>query len=146
MLRGFPNCSSSKRSSCNAGDTRDSGSIMLRTHLKQPSPKTRKYHQAVFMFVGLFLWFCHTSTWVSHGCTSCTPVHRVPHPDPPSHLTFSVVDASDPKDKKFKIIWPQHLGSHCPLSATLFLAQSQVNSSPGASAHWQDSSQTPLTP
>ena len=27
MLRGFPNCSSSKRSSCNAGDTRDSGSI-----------------------------------------------------------------------------------------------------------------------
>ena len=117
---------------------------VLRTHLKQPSPKTRKYHQAVFMFVGLFLWFCHTSTWVSRGCTSCTPVHQVPHPDPPSHLTSSVVDASDPKDKKFKIIWPQHLGSHCPLSATLFLAQSQVNSSPGASAHWQDSSQTPF--
>ena len=24
--------------------------------------------------------FCHTSTWISHGCTC------VPHPDPPSHL------------------------------------------------------------
>ena len=24
--------------------------------------------------------FCHTFTWISHGCTC------VPHPDPPSHL------------------------------------------------------------
>ena len=24
--------------------------------------------------------FCHTLTWICHGCT------RVPHPDPPSHL------------------------------------------------------------
>ena len=24
--------------------------------------------------------FCHTSTWISHGCTC------VPHPEPPSHL------------------------------------------------------------
>ena len=26
-------------------------------------------------------WFCHTLTWIRHGCT------RVPHPEPPSHLT-----------------------------------------------------------
>ena len=25
-------------------------------------------------------WFCHTSTWICHGCT------RVPHPEPPSYL------------------------------------------------------------
>ena len=25
--------------------------------------------------------FCHTSTWISHGCTC------VPHPEPPSHLS-----------------------------------------------------------
>ena len=25
-------------------------------------------------------WFCHTSTWIHHGCT------RVPHPEPPSVL------------------------------------------------------------
>ena len=25
----------------------------------------------------IFYWFCHTSTWICHGCT------RVPHPEPP---------------------------------------------------------------
>ena len=28
----------------------------------------------------ILYWFCHTSTWILHGCT------RVPHPEPPSHL------------------------------------------------------------
>ena len=43
-----------------------------------------------FFFFNLFNWrlitlqycsgFCHTFTWISHGCTC------VPHPEPPSHL------------------------------------------------------------
>ena len=28
----------------------------------------------------ILYWFCHTSTWIRHGCT------RVPHPEPPAHL------------------------------------------------------------
>ena len=28
----------------------------------------------------ILYWFCHTSTWIRHGCT------RVPNPDPLSHL------------------------------------------------------------
>ena len=28
----------------------------------------------------ILYWFCHTLTWISHGCTC------VPHPEPPSHL------------------------------------------------------------
>ena len=28
----------------------------------------------------ILYWFCHTSTWICHGCT------LVPHPEPPSHL------------------------------------------------------------
>ena len=28
----------------------------------------------------ILYWFCHTSTWIHHGCT------HVPHPKPPSHL------------------------------------------------------------
>ena len=28
----------------------------------------------------ILYWFCHTATWIRHGCT------RVPHPEPPSHL------------------------------------------------------------
>ena len=34
----------------------------------------------LFYFFLLYNWFCHTSTWIRHGCT------RVPHPEPPSHL------------------------------------------------------------
>ena len=30
--------------------------------------------------ITILWWFCHTFTWISHGCA------RVPHPDPPSHL------------------------------------------------------------
>ena len=33
----------------------------------------------LFYFTMLY-WFCHTSTWIFHGCTC------VPHPEPPSHL------------------------------------------------------------
>ena len=32
-----------------------------------------------FNFIILY-WFCHTLTWIHHGCT------YVPHPEPPSHL------------------------------------------------------------
>ena len=33
----------------------------------------------LFYFTILY-WFCHTSTWIHHGCTC------VPNPEPPSHL------------------------------------------------------------
>ena len=33
-----------------------------------------------FIFLSILYWFCHTSTWIHHGCT------RVPHPEPPFHL------------------------------------------------------------
>ena len=29
--------------------------------------------------ITILYWFCHTSTWIHHGCT------HVPHPEPPSH-------------------------------------------------------------
>ena len=33
-----------------------------------------------FYFTLQYCWFCHTLTWIHHGCTC------VPHPEPPSHL------------------------------------------------------------
>ena len=30
--------------------------------------------------ITILYWFCHTSTWIHHGCT------HIPHPEPPSHL------------------------------------------------------------
>ena len=34
--------------------------------------------------------FCHTLTWISHGCTC------VPHPDPPSHLPLHPIPQGHP--------------------------------------------------
>ena len=33
-----------------------------------------------FFYFTILYWFCHTLTWISHGCTS------VPHPENPSYL------------------------------------------------------------
>ena len=33
-----------------------------------------------FLYFTILYWFCHTSTWIHHGCT------RVPNPEPTSHL------------------------------------------------------------
>ena len=33
-----------------------------------------------FFYFTILYWFCHTSTWIHHGCTC------VPNPEPPSHL------------------------------------------------------------
>ena len=35
-------------------------------------------------------WFCHTSTWIHHGCT------RVLHPEPPSHLPPCTIPLGHP--------------------------------------------------
>ena len=32
-------------------------------------------------YLTILYWFCHTLTWIRHGCTC------VPHPEPPSHLS-----------------------------------------------------------
>ena len=37
------------------------------------------YFIYLFCFTILY-WFCHTLTWIHHGCTC------VPHPEPPSHI------------------------------------------------------------
>ena len=38
----------------------------------------------------ILYWFCHTSTWIHHGCT------RVPHPQPPSHLSPHTIPLGHP--------------------------------------------------
>ena len=34
----------------------------------------------IFFYFTILYWFCHTSTWIRHGCT------RAPHPEPPSQF------------------------------------------------------------
>ena len=38
----------------------------------------------------ILYWFCHTSTWICHGCT------HVPNPEPPSHLPPHTIPLGHP--------------------------------------------------
>ena len=53
----------------------------------------------LFYFTILY-WFCHTSTWIRHGCT------RVPHPEPPSHLPPHTVSLGHPSAQAPSILYP----------------------------------------
>ena len=43
-----------------------------------------------FFYFTILYWFCHTSTWIRHGCT------RVPHPEPPSYLLPHTIPLGHP--------------------------------------------------
>ena len=39
-----------------------------------------QFYLFIYFYFIILYWFCHTLTWIHHGCTC------VPHPEPPSHL------------------------------------------------------------
>ena len=43
-----------------------------------------------FFYFTILYWFCHTSTWIHHGCT------HVPHPEPPSNLPPHTIPLGHP--------------------------------------------------
>ena len=45
-------------------------------------------------------WFCHTSTWIRHGCTC------VPKPEPPSHLRPHTIPLGHPSAPAPSILYP----------------------------------------
>ena len=48
----------------------------------------------------ILYWFCHTLTWIHHGCT------RVPHPEPPSHLSPCTIPLGHPSAPAPSILYP----------------------------------------
>ena len=48
----------------------------------------------------ILYWFCHTSTWIHHGCTS------VPHPGRPSHLPPHTIPLGHPSAPAPSILYP----------------------------------------
>ena len=48
----------------------------------------------------ILYWFCHTSTWICHGCT------RVPHPEPHSHLPPHTIPLGHPSAPAPSILYP----------------------------------------
>ena len=48
----------------------------------------------------ILYWFCHTSTWICHGCT------RAPHPEHPSHLPPCTIPLGHPSPPAPSILYP----------------------------------------
>ena len=57
------------------------------------------YYYYIFYFTILY-WFCHTSTWICHGCTC------VPHPESPSHLPPHIIPLGHPSAPGPNILCP----------------------------------------
>ena len=53
----------------------------------------------LFCFAILY-WFCHTLTWIHHGCT------WVPNPEPPSHLPSHIISLDHPRAPAPSILYP----------------------------------------
>ena len=53
----------------------------------------------IFCFTILY-WFCHTSTWIRHGCT------HVPNPESPSHLPPHTISLGHPSAPAPSILYP----------------------------------------
>ena len=48
----------------------------------------------------ILYWFCHTSTWICHGCT------LVPHPEPPSLLPPCTITLGHPRAPAPSVLYP----------------------------------------
>ena len=48
----------------------------------------------------ILYWFCHTSTWIRHGCTC------IPHPEPPFHLPPCIIPLGHPSAPAPSILFP----------------------------------------
>ena len=53
----------------------------------------------LFYFIILY-WFCHTLTWIHHGCT------WVPNPEPASHLPCHIISLDHPHAPAPSILYP----------------------------------------
>ena len=53
----------------------------------------------ILFYFTVLCWFCHTSTWIHHGCTC------IPHPEPPSHLPPHTIPLGHPSAPAPSIIF-----------------------------------------
>ena len=54
----------------------------------------------LFFYFTILYWFCHTSTWINHGCT------HVPHPEPSSHLPPHTIPLGHPSAPAPSVLYP----------------------------------------
>ena len=54
----------------------------------------------ILFYFTILYWFCHTSTWIRHGCT------RVPNPEPPFHLPLHTISLGHPSAPAPSSLYP----------------------------------------
>ena len=54
----------------------------------------------ILFYFTILYWFCHTSTWVCHGCT------RVSNPEPPTYLPPHTISLGHPSVPAPSILYP----------------------------------------
>ena len=60
----------------------------------------KNYLLLLFFYFTILYWFCHTSTWIRHGCT------RVPNPEFPSHFPPHTIPLGHPSAPAPSILYP----------------------------------------
>ena len=59
-----------------------------------------RFYFIFYFYFTLLYWFCHTSTWIRHGCT------RIPNPEPPSHLPPQTIPLGHPSAPAPSTLYP----------------------------------------
>ena len=94
----------------------------LQPKMVSPSYPTQVFMPNFFFFnlnlfnwrlITILYWFCHTSTWIRHGCT------HAPHPEPPSLLPPHTIPLGHPFISYMILYMFQ---CHSPKSSTLSLS------------------------
>ena len=66
--------------------------------------RTSLFIHSIFYFILFYFtilyWFCHTSTWIHHGCIP------VPNPEPPSHLPPHTIPLGHPSAPAPSFLYP----------------------------------------
>ena len=62
--------------------------------------KSLNLYFIIIIYFTILYWFCHTSTYIRHGCT------RVPHPEPPSHLPPHTIPLGHPSAPAPSFLYP----------------------------------------
>ena len=76
------------------------GEIYSRIHDMCPGVRSRIFFFFTLFYFTILYWFCHTSTWIHHGCT------WVPNPEPPSHLPPHIISLGHPSAPAPSILYP----------------------------------------
>ena len=64
-------------------------------------PKLISFYLFIYLFnFTILYWFCHTLTWIHHGCT-CVPKH-----EPPSHLPPHNISLGHPRAPAPSMLYP----------------------------------------